>query len=80
MKISTGSCSRLVVRGTLFCDEGKFARLKAMTSSRAPSDRPLKMAYVKVADEADAHNFDQYEEQQEDKIARKSWNPPLDDA
>ena len=35
---------------------------------------------VKVADEADAHNFDQYEEQQEDKIARKSWNPPLDDA
>ena len=35
---------------------------------------------VKVADDADAHNFDQYEEHAEDKIARKSWTPPLDEA
>ena len=34
---------------------------------------------IKIANESDAHNFDQYEEQSEDKIPRKSWMPKLDD-
>ena len=43
------------------------------------SDKLKPPIEIKVQGEGDAHNFDQYEEQSEDKIPRKSWMPKLDD-
>mmetsp|Transcript_27101 Transcript_27101/g.83506 ORF Transcript_27101/g.83506 Transcript_27101/m.83506 type:complete len:459 (+) Transcript_27101:368-1744(+) len=34
---------------------------------------------IKVANEGDASNFDQYDETTEEKVPRKSWTPQLDD-
>ena len=34
---------------------------------------------VKVQNDGDAHNFDTYDEQKSERVARRSWRPALDD-
>ena len=34
---------------------------------------------VKVQNDGDAHNFDVYDEQKSERVARRSWRPALDD-
>ena len=34
---------------------------------------------VKVQNDGDAHNFDTYDEQKTERVARRSWRPALDD-